>query len=154
MKNPPNKTSLIKNYAETQEKNSESRVIFENLQMYYHKSGLPQSQFALVAGVSAVCLNRWLQGVNTPKMKNLKKLADYLQIDVREFFIPHPQKGGSTAKTLQRSESEWKQRALTAERTVKELRAIIPAIIEANHKLNEANSMISEATKRLSKISL
>ena len=154
MKNHPNKATITKNYVDKQEKNAESRVIFDNLQMYYLRSGLPQSQFALFAGVSAVCLNRWLQGVNTPKMKNLKKLADYLQIDVREFFVPHPQKGGSTAKTIQRSESDWKQRALTAERTVKELRAIIPAIIEANHKLNEANSMISEATKRLSKISL
>ena len=83
--------------AKSKKRKSNSKVFFakndllekigKNVQHYREKHGETRDQFATNAGLGKYFLYRIEFGNANPSIMNLKKIADYLKIDVKKLLV-------------------------------------------------------------------
>lgn len=61
-------------------------IFTQNLQRYMDKFGKNQKEMAEIVGVSPPTFHDWLKGKKMPRMKNVKKLADYFGIALSDLI--------------------------------------------------------------------
>jgi len=59
----------------------------DNLDQILKSRGIKQSWLAKKLGVTRESVNHWVKGKNQPGTKNLKKIAEILNISLDEFFF-------------------------------------------------------------------
>lgn len=127
-----------------QAKSDKKKAISENLQKLLAQRGLSQKDFAELAGVSKISLNRWMKGKMTPSTPALKKMADFLGVTPEE-ICPASQINTSCQEL---SAEEWRTRALIAEAKLAHLSSACAALGQHVQALgttvNEFGKIISE----------
>lgn len=116
------------------------KEIGERISLAIKESKLLAKDVASRLGVSEVTISKYSNGVSTPKNAYLTQLAKILNVSVTWILT-------GEENVLPDDSVDWKMRALAAEKTLEQLKEILPIVIDATANM-------SEAAKRLSKISL
>ena len=56
------------------------------------KKNLTQRELAKETGISFSMITKYEQGLNTPSIENLRKLADFFGVSISEFVVPKTKK--------------------------------------------------------------
>ena len=65
---------------------SRSEILSANIKQYLKINGLKESEAAALASLNPTTLNSWIREVSFPRMRNLKKLADALKIELEDLL--------------------------------------------------------------------
>ena len=108
---------------------------FEQISPFMERFGINKSKLAEIAGVRTSAVTKWVQG-GAIRIGQLKKIADYFGVDVRELM--------PTESSLSVRESEtpstdyWRRRALDAEEKLKRVKKALGHTLKGLEELQEA----------------
>ena len=115
-------------------KNLKKKEISTRISLAVERSGRKAKDIAAALGITEVTMSKYVNGVSTPKNDYLITLARELNVSLSWLLS-----GDEDTQTMpgEPSYSEWKRRALEAEKKLEVLRGVIPM-------LNEVNTILSK----------
>ena len=96
------------------------------------KRGMTQQELSGLSGISQGTISKYRNKKQIPKSKELYAISKALGVKMEYWF-------GETHETIpNRNDSEWKERATTAERKLKRVNSSLGHLLECAKELQEA----------------